>query len=281
MNENKFGERGQIDPRPIYSEKRTNKLNQMKKIIATLSVVWSLAANGQDFVVTLKNDTLRGQAKIMAYDLIDRIQINEMKKKSQFTAIQVRSAFISNQYYQPVRTENGYQMMRLIKPGFLGLYLARRSNSLSYEVQYLVKRDGSSIEVPNLSFKKTMSSFLKDCVIMNEKIEKGELGRRNLDQIVTEYNLCLDNQAKSAIAAAPIALEDPRLVAIVALKGKLESSSLPAQKDALDILNDLREKVRTKQTVPNYLLESLKGLLKDTPDCQSELEKVLSALKGQ
>lgn len=253
----------------------------MKKIIVTLSVVWSLAANGQDFVVTLKNDTLRGQAKIMSYDLIDRIQINEMKKKRQFTAIQVRSAFISNQYYQPVRTENGYQMMRRIKPGFLGLYLARRSNSLSYEVQYLVKRDGSSIEVPNLSFKKTMSSFLKDCVIMNEKIENGELGRRNLDQIVTEYNLCFDNQSKSAIAAAPIALEDPRLVAIVALKGKLESSSLPAQKDALDILNDLREKVRTKQTVPNYLLESLKGLLKDTPDCEPELEKVLSALKGQ
>lgn len=258
------------------------KLNQMKKIIVTLFVVWSLAADGQDYVVTLKNDTLRGKAKIMGYDLIDHIQISENKKKSQFTAIQVRSAFIGNQYYQPVRTENGYQMMQLVKPGFLGLYFARRPNGLSYEVQYLVKRDGSSTEIPNLSFKKIMSNFLKDCPVMKEKIEKGELGRKNMDQLVTEYNQCMDNQKKLAIETTPVAAEDPRLVAIAVLKDKLESSSAPAQKkDALDILNDLKEKVRNKQTVPNYLLESLNGLLKDVPDCQPELEKVLSVLKGQ
>lgn len=253
----------------------------MKKIIITLSVVWSLTARGQDYVITIKNDTVRGQAKIMAYDIIDRIQVNDGKKKSQFTAIQVRSAFISNQYFQPVRTENGYQMMQLVKPGFLGLYLARRTSSLSYEVQYLVKRDGSATEVPNLSFKKIMGNFLKDCSIIQEKIEKGELGKKNIDQIIIEYNQCLDNQAKLSIAATPVDMEDPRLVALMALKEKLESSLAPSKKDALDILNDLREKVKNKQTVPNYLLESLKGLLKDVPDCQSELEKALSALKGQ
>lgn len=241
---------------------------------------WSMLTSGQDYVVTLKSDTLLGRVKIMAYDLIDRIQVNDGKKKQHFTAIQVRLAVVGKETFQPVRIENGYQMMQLVNPGFLALYLARRPNSLSYEIQYLVKRDGSAMEVPNLSFRKNVSEFLKECLTVSQKIDNGELTRKNLSQIIVEYNTCLDNQAKSIVDKTPVDADDARLLALTALKKKVEGIQMPSQKDALDLLNDIREKVRNKQTVPNYLMESLKGMLKDIPECQAELEKVLGTLKG-
>ena len=254
----------------------------MKKSLSIILFLGSWVAQAQDYVVTLKNDTLKGVAKISDYDVIDRIDLMDQKKKNHFTAIQVRTLFMNREIFNPIRTDDGYRMMKLAKAGYLSLYKGRRPNSSAsdpsnYDVSYLIKRGGSVIELPNLTFKKAMIDFLKDCNIMKEKIEKENLGKKDLDQIITDYNNCIENQTHPT----PIALvssSDPTLIALGKLKTKLEASQLSSKKDAVDILNDMSDKVRGNQPVPNYLMEGLKGLLKDAPEYQSDLEKILSLL---
>lgn len=252
----------------------------MKKFLLTIFVFLPILTKSQDYVVTLKNDTLRGEAKIMTYDFIDRVQVTEGKKKTQFTAIQVRSVNIEKEAFHPVLTIDGYRLLKLVTPGYLSLYLARPPEGDRYDVPYLVKRDGSALEVPNLTFKKAIGRFLDDCAMMNQKIAEGEFGRKNLEQIIKDYNACIDNQTNT-IHAQTVSQDGPKMRALTLLTNKIgQASSLPSQKDALDILKDITEKAKNNQTIPNYLLEGLKGLLKDYPDSQPELEKVLDLLKN-
>lgn len=253
----------------------------MTKVLLIVFVLLPFMAKSQDYVVTLKNDTLRGEAKVMTLDLIDNVQITAGKKKTQFSAVQVRSVNIEKEAFHPVLTLNGYRLLKLVTPGYLSLYLARPLQGAAYDIPYVVKRDGSAVEVPNLRFKKVMSDFLDDCLVMRQKISEGDIGRKNLEQIIKEYNDCIDNQTKAAKTIPAVAPDDPKLQALALLTNKIgQASSIPSQKDALDILRDVTEKVKNNQTIPNYLLEALKGILKDYPECQSELEKILALLKS-
>lgn len=251
----------------------------MKKVLFLTCVIIPLLIKGQDLVVTQKNDTLQGAVKIVSFDRIDRVQINDGKKKIQFTALQVKQVTIEKDVFHPVRIESGYQMMKLVTPGFLSLYLARRPNSLSYEVQYLVKRNGEAMEIPNLTFKKTMGTFLDDCYGIKQKIKDDELGRKDLDQLIIQYNLCIERQTQETQPPSAIGSEDPKMVALTNLKTKLQNSPVSVQKDALDMLDDITDKVKNNKPVPNYLLEGLKEFLKDHPTCQPELEKISALLK--
>ena len=190
---------------------------------------------------------------------------------------------MNGETFSPIKGGNGYRLMKLVTPGYLSLYLGKQSNTMSspnfhYDVQYLVKRDGSVQEVPNLGFKKRVMEFLEDCFSMKDKITKEGLGKKDLDQIIDAYNICIEDQTKSAHpSSAPVRTDaDPALIAMNELKTKLQASQLTAKKDAIDILDDMSNKVKANQTVPNYQLEGLKGLLKDSPEYQSDLEKIIS-----
>jgi hypothetical protein len=262
------------------------KFSEMKRIVIAIALLISLHASAQDYLVTLKNDTLPGEPRILTFEMLDKVEFREGKNKKIYTAIQVKAVSIAGKTYRPVRTVESYKMMQLVKPGFLSIFLGRRENSLDYEIQYLVKLDGAAIEVPNIGFKRIMKDFLRDCPIVAQRIEEGQLGRKNVEQIVDDYNICLDKAAQSvqnsstAVKATTVASDD-RLVALDGLKSVLEKLSFPNQKDAIDIVGDLYEKIKNKQPVPRYLIESLKGLLKDVPDAQAPLEKVLGLVKAE
>jgi hypothetical protein len=256
----------------------------MKTIVTSIALLISLHASAEDYLVTLKGDTLRGKIKILTFEMIDKVEFREGKKKQVLTAVQVKSVSLGGKIYKPVRTAETYKMMQLVKDGFLSIFLARRDDSMDYEVPYLVKLDNSAMEVPNIGYKRIMRDFLRDCPIVGQRIDEGELGRKNLEQIVDEYNLCLEkaslpNEMVSAAKKTTVEAADPRLISLDELKTVLQKLSFSNQKDAIDITSDIYEKVRNKQTIPPYLLESLKGLLKDVPDAQPALEKVLSLIK--
>ncbi len=255
----------------------------MKKAFLFIFLLGTYPALAQDYVVTTRNDTLRGVAKILEFDILDRIDLIDGKKKNHFTCIQIKTLSMNGETFSPIKGSNGYRLMKLVKPGYLSLYLGKQSNTMSspnfhYDVQYLVKRDGSVQEVPNLGFKKAIIRFLDDCKSLKDKIVKENLGKKDLDQIITFYNECIESQTiSSRIDATPaVGSEDPTLIALGDLKAKLEAGQLPNRRDAIDILNDMSNKVKSRQPVPNYLMEGLKGLLKDSPEYQSDLEKVIS-----
>lgn len=253
--------------------------NYIKKLLLVVLLPISLSANAQDFVVTAGMDTIKGKASILSYDVIDRIQVIDGKQKHQFTAVQVRAVQIGNDQFRPVLGDNGYRMMKLVMDGTMSLYLAKTKDGFYYEISFLVKRSGESMEVPNLSFKKMMTNFLGDCPTVKEKINQGELGRKDVKKIITEYNECIDVQTRQIISQKPVDTSDPRIVAIAGLQEKLEKSSVAGQKDMMDILKDIRGKVSKNEPVPNYLLESLKSGLKDVPELQADLQNVVTLVQ--
>ncbi|HWA34043.1 MAG TPA: hypothetical protein VG737_07935 [Cyclobacteriaceae bacterium] len=259
----------------------------VKYIIPAAIVFFSLKTHAQDYVITQKNDTLRGKVNIQTYGPIDHVQvIRTDKKKTVFTATQVTTVNLNNEIYNPVRTAYGYRMMKLVRPGFVSLYLGRRATGPSdtgfyYDTQFLVKRDGNSIEVPSLSFKKTIGNFLSECANIKHKIDKEDLGRADLDQIITEFNTCIEAQTMESKVKPPLENDDPKILQLKELQARIQESSLTGKKDALEILTDVTSKVKLHQNVPNYQIDGLKNILKESPELLGDFEKLAASLNQQ
>ncbi len=247
----------------------------MRFISAVALAVCSLAVNGQDFVVTNRLDTLPGKVLIRSYPNMDKVQLNTQEKKKEYAATALSTVFLDGQIYRPVLVTDGFRLLKLERSGMVSLYMGRQSPGTPYNIPFLVKRSGESLEVTVLRFKNTMTKFLSDCSSIKQKIEEGKLGRKDLDQIINEYNLCIESQTQKAFLSS----NDPRLIALTEFKNKLQlDSSIPP--DALDIVTDLYSKIKENKPIPNYLTEGLRELLKNHAIFQSDLESLLLKLKG-
>jgi len=247
----------------------------MKTLFLGIVLFYSTFASAQDYVVTQKNDTIKGKVKLLTYDRLDRIDISKGKIKQHFTCLQLKAVYSEGATFNTIRTDNGYRLMKLETPGFLSLYLARKPTGFLYDTEMLVKKDGSSTEIPGLSFKKILANFLADCPTVVERIKQEELTRKNIPEVVNEYNKCVDAQTRFSNLNSSAIATNPILIALTNLKTKIEASSLPTQKDALDILKDIMNKVVASQTIPNYLMEGFKENVKSSPELLEEFDKVL------
>lgn len=234
-----------------------------------------------DYAVTSKGDTLKGTTKILTYDLLDRVQVKINKKKKVYTALEVKAVFVDGVVYHTVKYDNGFRYMKLIKPGFLSLYGFRQPNQSSYDGQFLVMKNGKSMEVPNLTFKKSMANFLSDCADVAERIKSGDLGKRDMDQIIDRYNSCLQFKTEQKIETVPVptAVETEKMMAVNSLISKVEAAADFAEKaDVLDLLKDLRSKVGRNEILPNYLTKDIKKYLVGRPQFAEDLDKLFAAL---
>ncbi len=254
----------------------------MKFIFVLLAFAGSFSLFAQsDYAVTSKGDTLKGATKILTYDLLDRVQVKVNKKKKIYTALEVKAVFVDGVVYHTVKYDNGFRYMKLIKPGFLSLYGFRQPNQSSYDGQFLVMKNGKSMEVPNLTFKKSMANFLSDCADVAERIKSGDLGKRDMDQIIDRYNSCLQFKTEQKIETVPVptAVETEKMMAVNSLISKVEAAADFAEKaDVLDLLKDLRSKVGRNEILPNYLTKDIKKYLVGQPQFAEDLDKLFAAL---
>lgn len=261
----------------------------MKKI--TLFFILFQAGLGafaqSDYLVTLKSDTIKGELRILSYDQLDRVQISNNGKKEMYTALQVLILNKDNEFYKAVQIDNSIRLMKIIKRGYLSLYGFKHPNQSSFEGRYLVKLNGTSMEMPNLGFKKIMSTYLEDCYELSERVKNGDIGKGKIEEIVDQYNVCLSN-AKPADTpvAATVAVpgEDSldktqQIEAVQNLMNKIKETDFPSKEDALDILRDIESKVTKNESIANYLIDGLQSMLKDQPTLSEELEKVIGLLK--
>ncbi|MEQ1584799.1 MAG: hypothetical protein ABL895_02905 [Cyclobacteriaceae bacterium] len=247
----------------------------MLKTFAAL-MLFACCANAQtNYLITSKADTLYGKVRILSYDLMDRVQLEAGKKKETFTALQVLSVSIDSQLYKPVKYENKILLMKLLKSGYLSLYAFQMENQTRYDGRFLLKLDGTGTEVPNLSFKKFMENFLKDCNTIALKIKSGELTRKDINKIIDEYNTCMKNQ----VTTPPVVEGNETLLAIESMIKKIEAEEFPSKKDALDLLRDIQGKVSKNESVPNYLTEGLKSYLSNVPSLTEDLNKLFGLLQ--
>lgn len=232
-----------------------------------------------DFVVTNRGDTLRGSVKLNSFDHLDKVQVHTDKKKLYFTALQVKYISTDGYAYQPVQYgETAIRFMRIIKSGYLSLYAFNPSGELTWGGRYLTKKDGTGMEVPNLSFKKFMIKYLSDCPEVQDRIEHGNY-KNDLGTVVDMYNDCLKNKSPHSTSVSANSTNSETLQVIKNLYAKIEKEKFFEKKDALDILNDIQSKVSKDQSVPNYLVDGLKSHLTQVPSLSADLERLVLLLK--
>lgn len=237
-------------------------------------------ADAQDYVVTSKGDTLMGEVKPLFYGVDKKVQLaQEGKKKVVYPMFQVRAFYYRGELYQPVKGPEGYTFMKLQKSGYLSLYTFQLPNQITFDGYYLVKMDGKGMEVPNISFKKAMERFLADCAPVAEKIDKGDLSKKDLNKIIDEYNACINSNtvdhgqiiAKQEVQEKTIGVWD-----VLEQKVKAEPE-FEGKSNALDMIAEIKSKVGRSEKIPNFLIDGLKSTL--TQDVfKTELENALKEI---
>ena len=238
-------------------------------------------AKAQDYVVTTKGDTIQGEVKPLAYGPEKKVQVTTAdKKKTIYSIFQTRAFRFRDEVYQPVRTDRGYVFMKVIKSGYLSLFAFQPENQVSFDGLYLQKRDGTGMEVPTLAFKKQMTKFLAECEKVAARIESGDLSKKSIDQVVDEYNECIDARtADHGKAIAQLEVRSKKINAWDVLEDKVkEKSDFEGKSDALEMIADIKNKIGRGEKVPNFLLEGLKSSLSQA-GLSTELQSALDDLK--
>lgn len=244
-------------------------------LLLSLSLV-CLGLHAQDYLVTSRNDTLRGELSIMSLEKFDKVTLTVDKKKTDHPAYAILLAYIDSARYIPVRTVDAFRMMKAYKSGMVSLCYARQSSGRPYDIPYLVKKSGGTLEISAIRFKANVSKFLAECSSLRNSIEEGKLGRNDLEKIVDTYNSCLEQQSTVAFS---VTTEDPKLAALNSFHNRLSSDSAVPE-DAKEILKDLYMKVKDNKPVPTYLSEALRQAFKDLPNYHEDVEKLIAVLKN-
>ena len=240
-------------------------------------VLSSLCSFGQDFLVTTKGDTLRGEIKPLVYGTDKKVQVTEAgKKKVVYSIFQVKSYSLKGETYQPVKGPSGYTFMKLIKSGYLSLYAFQSDNQVNFDGTFLLKKDGDGIELPNLSFKKGMKKFLDDCPAVVGKIDSDELNKKDLDKIIDQYNSCIENRTVDHEKIIAKRTEQSKnMTAWDVLEAKVKTQpDFEGKNNALEMIGEIKGKISSSQKIPNFLLEGLKSSLNGEV-FKTELENAL------
>lgn len=244
----------------------------------------SLQTFGQkDYAVSMKGDTIKGKLKIVSYENLDRIQVNTDKKKTIYTALQVKWIVKDGVAYQTVKLGSAFRFLKVIKQGYLSLFAFNTDRGSVWEGRYLLKRDGSGLEVPNLAFRKILSDFLTECPEVHTKLDQRDYSKRELERIVDEYNQCIEkkNEALAKLNGPTSAINTQKVVAIGDFSQKVEAANFLTKKDVQELLADMKKKVARNEDVPHYLVDGLKSYLADTPELQKEADELIALLKKQ
>ncbi len=253
-----------------------------KSLLLLVLILNSFLAFAQkDYAISSKGDTLVGELKLFSYDNLDRLQINSEGKKTTYTLLQIRSFVKEKINYIPVRHENSLRFMRVIKEGYLSLLAFKSTPQSNWDDRYLLKKDDSGMEVPNLSFKKILAKYLEDCPEVHDQIERGDFSRGDIEKIIDLYNLCIQSKTEALIKtkAPTISFNSDKMLALMNLSEKVEAENFLTKKDVTDLLNDIKAKIAKNEVVPNYLTEGLKSYLSDTPTLLKEAESFIELLK--
>ncbi|HZY78447.1 MAG TPA: hypothetical protein VFE50_02920 [Cyclobacteriaceae bacterium] len=245
--------------------------------VAALLFITSIGL-GQDFIVTMKNDTLKGDIKILSYDLMDRVQFSDGKKKTMYTAVQLRSLSFKNEVYAPVKFDNTIRMMKVIRSGFLSLYAFKFPNQVTYDGKLLVKMGNTPQEVPNLGFKRYIGGVVEDCPTVSEKVKNGDYNRNNIEQLVIEYNGCVANTQEQRFESVTNKVSNSTTDFIEQLRERVNKSDLTTKNEVNDLLNSITDRVKKNEPVPAYMKDGLKGYLSVRDDFKEDTEQLLLLL---
>ncbi|MBL7852776.1 MAG: hypothetical protein JNL17_00140 [Cyclobacteriaceae bacterium] len=251
----------------------------MKWLLFALVGLAAAVGHAQDYVVLNTQDTLQGKVKLMSYDLLDRVQIQNDRKQV-LTALQVRAVRLEGVTYRPVRQANAVRFMQELQSGYLSFFAYRMGNSTRFDGRLLQLANQNQIDLPNIGFKKQLSEFLQECPSVSEDIKEGKLGRNDIDSIIQVFNACIDKRTlERATAPATPPAASAAIAELTRLQQELSEADFPNKKDAEDMLADIIKRSSNNETLPNYLLEGFTNLLSAQPELLEKWKAVRESLK--
>ena len=243
-------------------------------LLFILMLVVYHCSHAQDYVVPLRGDTIKGSVRPAGYGANQRVQITPIDgKKRSFAITEVREYTYKQDVYRPIRGLTGYVFMKVIRDGYLTLYGFQPENQTNYDGRFLMRKDGLALEVPNLTFKKSVTRYLSDCPSVSEKVESGELNKRDLETIVDEYNACIGKNTRV------VAVDKQKFSPLDALEQKVKAKEdFQGKSDALDMIADMKMKVQRQEKIPNFMIEGLKNALSSQTDLTTDLDAAIKEL---
>lgn len=236
-----------------------------------------------EYVVTSKGDTVAGKVKYFNFGAEKKVQvITSDNKKNVYSILQAPSFFSGQELYHAVRVVDGYTYMKVLKYGYLSLFAFQQPNQITWDGRYLLKRDGTGMEVPNISFKKLLKKFLADCTEVTARIESGEFSKTKLNEMVDGYNQCIDLNTKHQHEAIQLSKEQTDKISTwTQLENNVKNlAAFESQANALEMIIDIKAKINNGENIPNFLVAGLKDALKNQPTLQNSLEKALLEIKN-
>ena len=249
-------------------------------VLFAISICSSQHVRGQDYLITTKGDSIVGQLKPLLYGPEKKVQVTpEGKKKEVYSMFQVRRYRLKDEIFEPIKGPDGFTFMKLVKPGYLSLYNYQLANQVTFEGSYLFRKDGKGLDVPNISFKKVMKNFLKDCDDVASRIDNGEFGRKDLPEIIDAYNLCISrNTSAHEAVATQQAVQAKSMGAWDVLETKVKDApEFDGKPNALEMIQEIKGKISRSEKIPNFLTDGLKSVLKDE-SFQPALEAALKEI---
>ncbi|HEX8039579.1 MAG TPA: hypothetical protein VF490_10520 [Chryseosolibacter sp.] len=241
----------------------------MKKFIplhtlpALMLALFCHVAAAQDYLLTNRGDSLAGEIRPLLYGPQKKVQvISPDKGKTTFSLFEVREYSLGGELFRPVKADNGYVFMKLLQPGYLSVYAFQQENQARFDGLFLKKMDGAQLVVPNLGFKKYVGQFLEDCPSVVQKIKDGELGKKNLMELVTLYNACVSERTiDHRQVIARIDDENQKVSLWDSLEEKVRARDFAEKTNALEMIGEIKNKIRQEEKIPNFLIEGLKNSL--------------------
>tara|TARA_R110000868_G_scaffold25347_1_gene98817 strand:+ start:223 stop:1002 length:780 start_codon:yes stop_codon:yes gene_type:complete len=257
----------------------------MKKITTLFLMLFGCVlftqSQDDDFAVSMQADTIRGKMNIIDNPLSGHsLMVKAGKKKEIYPSYKIATLYKKGETYHVAKIEGRYQFIKLIQGGFLSLYRYSPRDQQSaqmFQGSMLITKDGRQKVVPNLGFKKQITEFLEDCKSVSSKIENGELSKKDLTEIIDEYNACVP---QNYIAKEGDIVEEivyiPDTSKIDELISNVKSDSdLSSNKELLEILDDLKKRKANGDEVPGYLANILKSNLQGKDELLKLLGKIL------
>lgn len=239
----------------------------------------SASSIAQDYVLTARGDSLTGQVKPMLFGPEKKVYlVGPDKDKKSFSIFEVRAFSHDGNIYHPVKGEQGYVFMRLLHPGYLSLYAYQPENQTRFDGLFLKKIDGDDLIVPNLGFRKYVSAFLEDCPDVATRVKEGDLGKKNLRDLIDAYNACIDSRSIDHDKIIAGRKEQTNQISVWdSMEEKIREKDFNEKNNALEMIAEIRKKILRQETIPNFLVEGLKNSLKDT-GLSAELDQALAEI---
>lgn len=251
----------------------------MRILFFSILVLFTTALYAQDYVITVQKDTLYGDVEILLPDQFnEELSITVNGDKKRFKSFQILEASTDSTIYHPAKIQNKYRILELIEGGYLSLYLYRADESYDFNTKYLLKSTTEGLIVPNIFFRKQVTDFLNDCPEVVAKLEDKTYKKNDIEQIVKDYNACLEMQTQNKFSdnePALIEAEKSKFELLSAIQQKLDTSK---DNELNTLLNDIKQKVKSGGAVPGYLISALKEQTKSIDSIKNEVEQLLKAL---